>query len=443
MWILSATTVAKGREANTPSISKFHLLPSEKCTVGRKSECDLVPMDNVGVSRKHGEFEVGGEPLALSYLDTSKVGSTLLRAGERVSVTSNKKIALKHGDTVTIGTKSEIRVHHDPVIVCSSGLNVATQKRLMKLCEQTGIQLDHEWSDNITHLVVDSSKTRLKVLQAQVACLPIISLSWFEAILNRERLGPLPPIEGHVIADVLLPNPRRKHVFSDFALLSFRDDLKKPFEELARSSGADLWAVSSADELVTVLPSIKSSGKPYCAFMIWDQSYVPNEVDKAIQELGIPKMQSSMFYGSIQHPHKVTPEKYPNPASLRLPKRVSAKNHDSSSEEDDLNVVDSFSSPRGQDTRPKPAEEDLSGRKRMAEPYRAPCNSIVEHDAGNPVPVTADGQLKVDKAAHEISPRNSSTNPTEIICTEYSGRKRRYVDSEGSVSHTFGVGVFS
>ncbi len=72
------------------------LSPDVRLTVGRSAKCDIV-IDHPSVSREHAAFH-GGPPIAVEDL-----GSTNGTSVGGTKIASNARLALEHGQTVTIG----------------------------------------------------------------------------------------------------------------------------------------------------------------------------------------------------------------------------------------------------------------------------------------------------------------------------------------------------
>lgn len=124
----------------------------------------------------------------LTVRDTSKYGTFV--NGSNLSGTS---VSLHSGDRINFGVfESKFRVEYEPLVVCSSCLDVAQKNALNQAIQQLGGLVVNEWTRECTHLVMVSVKVTVKTICALICARPIIKPEFFSelirAIQSRQEL---------------------------------------------------------------------------------------------------------------------------------------------------------------------------------------------------------------------------------------------------------------
>ncbi|XP_065441944.1 nibrin isoform X2 [Chrysemys picta bellii] len=175
-----------------PAPEPYRLLVGTEYVVGRKN-CAILIQDDQSISRSHAVLTVTHPETNLSQAlsvpeliiqDTSKYGTFV--NGEKVLNGTSR--TLKSGDRVNFGVfESKFRVEYEPLIVCSSCLEVSGKTALNQAILQLGGLVVNDWSEECTHLVMISVKVTVKseILTFQPgAALPCrISLNMLSGVL--------------------------------------------------------------------------------------------------------------------------------------------------------------------------------------------------------------------------------------------------------------------
>ncbi|XP_070604122.1 nibrin isoform X2 [Erythrolamprus reginae] len=221
MWKLCPVDEAGGG----PS---YRLLVGVEYVVGRKNCGILIPND-ASISRSHAVLSVTHPQVNLSQSssfpelilkDTSKYCTFV--NGEELHNATRK---LNTGDRITFGVyQSNYRVEYEPLIVCSSCLNVSQKNTLNKNILQLGGHVVNEWNEECTHLVMVLVKVTVKTICALICGRPIMKPEYFDELVKAiqakqelplpERFFPRvdePSIENENID--LTKCPRRRTIF--------------------------------------------------------------------------------------------------------------------------------------------------------------------------------------------------------------------------------------
>ncbi|XP_068014605.1 nibrin [Melanerpes formicivorus] len=185
----------------------YRLLSGTEYVVGRKN-CAILIQDDQSISRSHAVLTVSQPEAAssqslsvpvLTVKDTSKYGTFV--NGSKLNGAS---VSLQSGDRINFGVfESKFRVEYEPLIVCSSCLDVAQKTTLNQAIQQLGGHVVNEWTKNCTHLVMVSVKVTVKTICALICGRPIIKPEFFveliKAIQSRQQLPNhesfYPPVE--------------------------------------------------------------------------------------------------------------------------------------------------------------------------------------------------------------------------------------------------------
>uniref|UniRef100_A0A8C0JF81 Nibrin n=1 Tax=Chelonoidis abingdonii TaxID=106734 RepID=A0A8C0JF81_CHEAB len=190
----------------------YRLLVGTEYVVGRKN-CAILIQDDQSISRSHAVLTVTHPETNLSQAlsvpelilqDTSKYGTFV--NGEKVLNGTSR--TLKSGDRVNFGVfESKFRVEYEPLIVCSSCLEVSGKTALNQAILQLGGLVVNDWSEECSHLVMLSVKVTVKTICALICNRPIIKPEYFveciRAIQSKQQLPKLesfyPPVDEPAI----------------------------------------------------------------------------------------------------------------------------------------------------------------------------------------------------------------------------------------------------
>ncbi|NWW74167.1 NBN protein, partial [Climacteris rufus] len=174
----------------------YRLLSGIEYVVGRRN-CTILIQDDQSISRSHAVLTVSrpetsssqsvSVPL-LTVRDTSKYGTFV--NGLKLNGTS---VSLQSGDRINFGVfESKFRVEYEPLVVCSSCLDVAQKTALNQAIQKLGGLVVNEWTKECTHLVMVSVKVTVKTICALICARPIIKPEFFaeliKAIQSRQQL---------------------------------------------------------------------------------------------------------------------------------------------------------------------------------------------------------------------------------------------------------------
>ncbi|KAM6209994.1 nibrin [Sarcoramphus papa] len=207
----------------------YRLLSGTEYVIGRKN-CAILIQDDQSISRSHAILTVSrpettpSQSLSVPILtvtDTSKYGTFV--NGSKLNGTS---VSLQSGDRINFGVfESKFRVEYEPLVVCSSCLDVAQKTALNQAIQQLGGLVVNEWTKECTHLVMVSVKVTVKTICALICGRPIIKPEFFveliKAIQSRQQLPHhesfYPPVDEPSIGTEKLDlseHHERKKIFS-------------------------------------------------------------------------------------------------------------------------------------------------------------------------------------------------------------------------------------
>ncbi|XP_013917592.1 PREDICTED: nibrin [Thamnophis sirtalis] len=207
----------------------YRLLVGVEYVVGRKN-CGILIQNDPSISRSHAVLSVNHPQVNLSQFssfpeltlkDTSKYGTFV--NGENLQ--KGNTITLNTGDRITFGvSESKYRVEYEPLVVCSSCLDVSQKNILNKNILQLGGHVVNEWNEECTHLVMVLVKVTVKTICALICGRPIMKPEYFDELIKAiqakqtlplpERFFPRigePSIESENID--LTKCPRRRTIF--------------------------------------------------------------------------------------------------------------------------------------------------------------------------------------------------------------------------------------
>ncbi|XP_009467665.1 PREDICTED: nibrin [Nipponia nippon] len=207
----------------------YRLLSGTEYVVGRKN-CTILIQDDQSISRSHAVLTVSRPETTpsqcfsvpiLTVTDTSKYGTFV--NGSKLNGAS---VSLQSGDRINFGVfESKFRVEYEPLVVCSSCLDVAQKTALNQAIQQLGGLVVNEWTKECTHLVMVSVKVTVKTICALICGRPIIKPEFFveliKAIQSRQQLPNhesfYPPVDEPSIGTEKLDlseHHERKKIFS-------------------------------------------------------------------------------------------------------------------------------------------------------------------------------------------------------------------------------------
>ncbi|RLW13421.1 hypothetical protein DV515_00000385, partial [Chloebia gouldiae] len=207
----------------------YRLLSGVEYVVGRRN-CTILIQDDQSISRNHAVLTVNQPETSpsqsltvpiLTVKDTSKYGTFV--NGSKLNGTS---VSLQSGDRINFGVfESKFRVEYEPLVVCSSCLDVAQKNALNQAIQQLGGLVVNEWTKECTHLVMVSVKVTVKTICALICARPIIKPEFFpeliRAIQSRQQLPNhesfYPPVDEPSIGSEnldLSEHHERKKIFS-------------------------------------------------------------------------------------------------------------------------------------------------------------------------------------------------------------------------------------
>uniref|UniRef100_A0A8C6VLI2 Nibrin n=3 Tax=Naja naja TaxID=35670 RepID=A0A8C6VLI2_NAJNA len=222
MWKLCPSDEAAGGPL-------YRLLVGVEYVVGRKN-CGILIQNDQSISRSHAVLSVKHPQMNLSQSssfpeltlkDTSKYGTSV----NGKNVENGNTVTLNTGDRITFGVfESKYRVEYEPLVVCSSCLDVLQKNTLNKNILQLGGHVVNEWNEDCTHLVMVLVKVTVKTICALICGRPIMKPEYFEELIKAiqakqqlplpERFFPKvdePSIENENID--LIKCPRRRTIF--------------------------------------------------------------------------------------------------------------------------------------------------------------------------------------------------------------------------------------
>ncbi|NWR16190.1 NBN protein, partial [Emberiza fucata] len=174
----------------------YRLLSGVEYVVGRRN-CTILIQDDQSISRSHAVLTVSqpetspSQSLSVPVLtvrDTSKYGTFV--NGSKLNGAS---VSLQSGDRINFGVfESKFRVEYEPLVVCSSCLDVTQKNALNQAIQQLGGLVVNEWTKECTHLVMVSVKVTVKTICALICARPIIKPEFFSelirAVQSRQQL---------------------------------------------------------------------------------------------------------------------------------------------------------------------------------------------------------------------------------------------------------------
>nr|XP_019581803.1 PREDICTED: nibrin isoform X2 [Rhinolophus sinicus] len=185
-----------------PAREPYRLLTGVEYVVGRKN-CGILIEKDQSISRNHAvltaNFSVTNlsqtdEIPILTIKDNSKYGTFVNEEKMQTGLTQT----LNTGDRVTFGVfESKFRVEYEPLVACSSCLEVSGKTALNQAILQLGGLTVNNWTEGCTHLVMVSVKVTIKTICALICGRPIVKPEYFTEFLKAvQSKRPLPQLES-------------------------------------------------------------------------------------------------------------------------------------------------------------------------------------------------------------------------------------------------------
>ncbi|XP_008537908.2 nibrin isoform X4 [Equus przewalskii] len=181
-----------------PAREPYRLLTGVEYIVGRKN-CGILIEDDQSISRNHAvltaNFSVTNlsqtdEIPTLTIKDNSKYGTFV----NEEKMQNGLSLTLKTRDRITFGVfESKFRVEYEPLVACSSCLDVAGKTALNQAVLQLGGLTVNNWTEECTHLVMISVKVTIKTICALICGRPIVKPEYFTEFLKAVQSKKQPP----------------------------------------------------------------------------------------------------------------------------------------------------------------------------------------------------------------------------------------------------------
>ncbi|XP_006859321.1 PREDICTED: nibrin [Chrysochloris asiatica] len=237
MWkLLPSTGPARGEP--------YRLLTGVEYVVGRKN-CEILIDKDQSISRNHAMLTANFPETQLSQIDeipiltikdTSKYGTFI----NEEKMQNHVSQTLKTGDRVTFGVfESKFRVEYEPLVACSSCLDVSGKTALSQAIFQLGGLSVNTWTEECTHLIMVSVKVTIKTICALICGRPIVKPEYFteflKAVQSKNQLPQIerfyPPIDEPAIGNKnidLSARQERKQIFKGktFIFLNAKQGLR-------------------------------------------------------------------------------------------------------------------------------------------------------------------------------------------------------------------------
>nr|XP_007999234.2 nibrin isoform X2 [Chlorocebus sabaeus] len=176
----------------------YRLLTGVEYVVGRKN-CAILIENDQSISRNHAVLTANFSVTNLSQTDEIPV-LTLKDNSKYGTFVNEEKMqngfsrTLKSGDGITFGVfESKFRVEYEPLVACSSCLDVSGKTALNQAVLQLGGFTVNNWTEECTHLVMVSVKVTIKTICALICGRPIVKPEYFTEFLKAVQSKKQPP----------------------------------------------------------------------------------------------------------------------------------------------------------------------------------------------------------------------------------------------------------
>ncbi|XP_003735016.2 nibrin isoform X1 [Callithrix jacchus] len=191
MWKLQPAAGPAGGEP-------YRLLTGIEYVVGRKN-CAILIENDQSISRNHAVLTVNFSVSNLSQTDEIPI-LTLKDNSKYGTFVNEEKMqngfsrTLKSGDSITFGVfASKFRIEYEPLVACSSCLDVSGKTALNQAILQLGGLTVNNWTEECTHLVMVSVKVTIKTICALICGRPIVKPEYFTEFLKAVQSKKQPP----------------------------------------------------------------------------------------------------------------------------------------------------------------------------------------------------------------------------------------------------------
>ncbi|XP_036788553.2 nibrin isoform X3 [Manis pentadactyla] len=169
-------------------------------------------------------------------------------------------LTLKTGDRVTFGVfESKFRVEYEPLVACSSCLDVSGKTALNQAVLQLGGLTINNWTEECTHLVMVSVKVTIKTICALICGRPIVKPEYFteflKAVHSKKQLPQIesfyPPIDEPAIGSKnidLSGRQERKQIFRGKTFVFLNAKQHKKLSSAVVFGGGDAKLVTEENE---------------------------------------------------------------------------------------------------------------------------------------------------------------------------------------------------
>ncbi|KAL0599054.1 Nibrin [Plecturocebus cupreus] len=176
----------------------YRLLTGIEYVVGRKN-CAILIENDQSISRNHAvltaHFSVTNlsqtdEIPILTLKDNSKYGTFV----NEEKMQNGFSRTLNSGDSITFGVfASKFRIEYEPLVACSSCLDVSGKTALNQAILQLGGLTVNNWTEECTHLVMVSVKVTIKTICALICGRPIVKPEYFTEFVKAVQSKKQPP----------------------------------------------------------------------------------------------------------------------------------------------------------------------------------------------------------------------------------------------------------
>lgn len=246
------------------ALEPYRLLTDVEYVVGRKN-CGVLLENDQSISRSHAVLTVcfPGTSLSqpheipvLTIKDNSKYGTFV----NEEKMQNGLSQTLQTGDRVTFGLfESKFRVEYEPLVACSSCLDVSGKNALNQAILQLGGLSINNWTKECTHLVMMSVKVTIKTICALICGRPIVKPEYFteflKAVQSKKQLPQIesfyPPVDEPAIGSKnidLSGRQERKQIFKGKTFVFLNAKQHKKLSSAVLFGGADARLIAEENE---------------------------------------------------------------------------------------------------------------------------------------------------------------------------------------------------
>ncbi|XP_024422290.1 nibrin isoform X2 [Desmodus rotundus] len=247
-----------------PAREPYRLLTGVEYVVGRKN-CDILIENDQSISRRHATLTTGFSATGLSHThqitiltikDNSKYGTFV----NEEKMQNGLSRTLQTGDRVTFGVfESKFRVEYEPLVACSSCLDVSGKTALNQAILQLGGFTVNNWTEECTHLVMVAVKVTIKTICALICGCPIVKPEYFteflKAVQSKKQLPQIesfyPPVDEPAIGSKnidLSGRQERKQIFKGKTFVFLNAKQHKKLSSAVVFGGGDTKLITEENE---------------------------------------------------------------------------------------------------------------------------------------------------------------------------------------------------